>query len=152
MAVVAKMQRNRDTYNSIGALANCAWWVPALLHYRENSALALNVYLHNGERLGKPTTIVPKGVFFREDQFVEAAVDALKRDGLSGIHGAIAFLPFAEKFNGLGYRKTGEYSPYVWAATNHHDETGKYVRDGVYDPNAPEKQLGIAAILKGILS
>ena len=147
-----RIRKNKNTYDAIAGLANCAWWVPGLLHYRESSALTLDVYLHNGQKLGKKTTIVPKGIFFRTDQFIDAAVDALKREGLFGVKDPVIFLGKAERFNGLGYRRTGEYSPYVWAGTNHSDETGKYVADGRYSASAIEKQLGVAALLKGLLS
>jgi lysozyme family protein len=154
---VARLRKNLPTYERIGHLANCSWWVPALLHYRESSKLTLDVYLHNGQKLGVKTTIKPKGILFRKDQFVEAAVDALKRHGLFFVTSPVVFLPFAEKYNGLGYRKRVgdkgriELSPYIWAATNHHDETSKYTHDGKYDPRAVEKQLGVAAILRGLV-
>ena len=154
--VVAKLSVNKHIYDEIAFRCACAWWVPAILHYRESSRLECNVYLHNGQRLGQTTTIVPTGIFFGEDQFIEAAEHALRSKKLNGIQDVPTFLPKAEGFNGFGYRKrigdhgVVELSPYVWAATNHSDETGKYVRDGLYDPKAHEKQLGVAAILCGI--
>ena len=153
----ARIIKNRDTYNKIARILFCAWWVPGLIHYRESSRLTLDVYLHNGQRLGTPTTIVPKGVYFRAGQFVEAAVDALEDQKLDGVTDPATFLEKAERFNGLGYRKkigdrgVIEYSPYIWAGANHHDETGKYVRDGKFDKRAVEKQLGVAALLKGLI-
>ena len=65
-------------------------------------------------------------------------------------------LEFSERFNGLGYRsKIGdsgkiELSPYVFAGTNLHDETGKYVADGKYSQTAKEAQLGVASIIIGL--
>lgn len=152
-----RIVKNRDMYNRIANAIGCAWWVPGLIHYRESSRLTLDVYLHNGQRLGTPTTIVPKGVYFRSGQFIEAAVDALEDQKLDGVKDPVVFLEKAERFNGLGYRKRVgdrgivEYSPYIWAGTNHHDETGKYVRDGKFDKHAVEKQLGVAALLKGLI-
>ena len=75
--------------------------------------------MHNGDPLPGPTTHVPKG----RGPFISweaAAIDALKYDGLDKIKldSIEACLIMAEKFNGLGYRNKGEYSPYVWAGTN----------------------------------
>lgn len=50
-------------------------------------------------------------------------------------------------FNGLGYQRAGTISPYLLAGTDLYS-SGKYVRDGVFDKNAIDKQLGVAAILK----
>jgi lysozyme family protein len=152
--VCNRMKLNQSTYVKIADILNCRWEFVALIHYRESSALTLDVYLHNGQKLGATTTIVPKGVFFRKDQFIEASVDAMAR--FKNVREWGDFLGLAEKFNGLGYRnKVGdrgvvEYSPYIAAGTNHHDETSKYVRDGVYDPKAVEKQLGVLALAKGL--
>jgi len=148
-----RMRRNQSTYMRIASILDTKWEYIALTHYRESSALTLDVYLHNGQKLGKPTTIVPKGILFRADQFIEAAVDACK--SFRGIKDDGVFLGLSERFNGLGYRKkvgdhgVVEYSPYITAGTNHSDETGKYIADGKYSATAIEKQLGVMALLKG---
>lgn len=127
------------------------------LHYRESSKSFKGV-LHNGEKIlgtGRKTILVPKG----RGPFLsweESAIDALlmKKSIFPEKWTFESKLEFAEKYNGAGYRKTSEFSPYVFAGTNFHDETGKYVSDGKYNPNAPEKQLGVAAILlelKGLI-
>lgn len=138
-----------DSYKAVEKATNVPWYLVAALHYRESS-LSFKTYLHNGDLLGKPTTHVPRGVFFRTDQWTEAAIDAVKMDNLDKVtyKDTVSALVMAEKFNGMGYRKTGELSPYVWAATNHSDETGKYTNDGHFNPYAVEKQLGVAAIFK----
>jgi hypothetical protein len=58
-----------------------------------------------------------------------------------------------ERYNGLGYAAgplKGKYppmpSPYVWAGTNQQVK-GKYVRDGVFDPNHMDTQLGVAGLI-----
>lgn len=123
------------------------------LHYREASLNFLGV-LHNGERIlgtGRLTKLVPagRGPF---KTWEEAAIDAINmKKGIFPTEWTFETkLIFAERFNGLGYRNTREYSPYVFAGTNFHDETGKYVADGKYNALAPEKQLGVAALLLGL--
>src|SRR5262249_39278362 len=51
-----------------------------------------------------------------------------------------------EKYNGWGYLKRGN-SPYLWSWTSEY-RGGKYVRDGVYDPNHWDEQAGCVALLK----
>jgi lysozyme family protein len=112
-------------------------------------------YLGNGELIigtGRKSTLVPKGrgPF---GTFEAGAADAFKLDGLLGIKDWSLGLELllAEKFNGTGYLKyhAQENSPYIWACTSINDGKGKYVRDGVYDPNAPTNgQVGVAAIYK----
>lgn len=123
------------------------------IHYRE-SECSFEACLQNGERIigtGKKTKEVPanRGPF---KTWEESAIDALlmKRNLFPKSWSLASKLEFAEKYNGLGYRYTNEFSPYVFAGTNFHDETGKYVSDGKYNPAAPEKQLGVAAILLAI--
>ena len=148
--VCAKILSYKDKYLAVEAKTNVPWYLVAALHYREAS-LNFNTCLHNGDPLPGPTKHVPKGRGpFKS--WEEAAIDALKYDGLDHIklETVISCLVMAEKFNGLGYRKTGEYSPYVWAGTNQSDETGKYVADGYFSSSAREQQLGVAAIFKGL--
>jgi hypothetical protein len=80
----------------------------------------------------------------------DAAVDALNncapyagrnRDWSIG-----ALLTKLEEYNGLGYAARGVPSPYVWAGTDQY-RSGKYVRDGVYDPNVIDSQAGCAGLL-----
>jgi lysozyme family protein len=139
----------------IDEIARKADLPPALvagIWYREAS-LQSGVYLHNGDPLGKPTTHVPKGVFFRKDQFVEAAVDALKEKASTqkalNLHynstdlGAMA--TYAEAYNGYGYRNHGGTSPYAFAGTNQY-HGGLYVADGKYSPTTFDRRPGIVAI------
>jgi len=51
-----------------------------------------------------------------------------------------------EEYNGLGYASRGVPSPYVWSGTDQY-RSGKYVRDGDYDPNAIDSQPGCAGLL-----
>ena len=105
--------------------------------------------LAQGDAWNRVSTHVPKGRGpFKS--FHEAAVDALVncapyaarwKDWSAG--GA---LTINEMYNGLAYFRKGIPSPYSWAATDQ-QVRGKYVADGVYDPNAWDTQLGCAAML-----
>ncbi len=56
-----------------------------------------------------------------------------------------------EEYNGLGYASRGRPSPYIWSGTDQY-VSGKYVRDGVYDPNAVDVQLGCAGLLMAMMA
>jgi lysozyme family protein len=51
-----------------------------------------------------------------------------------------------EAFNGFGPRAHGRHSGYLWAGTNVYNG-GKYVADGVWNPNAQDRQLGAIPLL-----
>ncbi len=142
------------------------WAVIAVVDQREHSAnLGLaNSYLGNGQRLDRPTTIIPKnrGPFLRHDTdtplrgpFFRGALDALLDvqkiqnwdDWSPG--GALTFL---EGLNGYGYANGPKgnppmASPYIWGATSE-QERGKYVSDGVFNSSVWDSQLGCAAMLR----
>jgi len=152
-----KISENKQRYEEVARSVMCPWYLVPLLHIREAS-MRWDCALHNGDKIigkGTKTTHVPKGrgPF---DTWEDGAIDALVYDGLSNLKDWDKYkvLERAERFNGLGYRKkigdhgVVEYTPYVWAGTNHHDETSKYTSDHGYDKNAKERQLGVAAILK----
>lgn len=143
---------NKMRYMKVQNDTNVPWYLIAAIHLRESS-LNFSTYLHNGQQLGMVTTNVPKGIFFPKGQWEAAAVDALRRQGMDkiGYPDVPACLVVAQRYNGLSYQRMGlEYSPYIWAATNNHDETGKFIRDHVYSETAQEKQLGIAAVIRGL--
>lgn len=150
----AQIMANRSRYDAVSAKTGVPWDVIAVIHYRESSCSFSGV-LHNGERIigtGRKTTLVPKGrgPFQTWEQ---AAIDALvncapyaakNKDWSLG-----NTLDVLEAYNGLGYRKKGLPSPYLWAGTDQYT-SGKYVADGKFDPNTVDKQLGAAAILMAI--
>lgn len=148
--VFSTIYANILKYKLVESITGAPWKLIAAIHYRESS-LSFKGCLHNGDPWNKVTTHVPKGRGPFES-WQAAAVDALMMDkgNFPAIWNIEGQLEFAEKFNGLGYRRTNELSPYIWAYTNHHDETGKYVADGRYSATAHEDQLGIAAIMLGI--
>jgi hypothetical protein len=56
-----------------------------------------------------------------------------------------------EQYNGLGYAARGRPSPYIWSGTDQY-RSGKYVRDGVYDPNVVDSQPGCAGLLMAMMA
>lgn len=148
--VAETIRANLHRYGQVMNATGVPWELIGAIHYRESS-LRFTGCLHNGDRLPGPTRNVPKG----RGPFAsweDSAIDAFKLVGFHKIkfEGYVSCLVAAEMFNGRGYRRRGEYSPYVWAGTNWSDERGKFVADGKFNKEAPEKQLGVAAILKAL--
>lgn len=153
-AVADRLIFQKPRYEAVSkALAEKGYTIPwefiAVAHQREASG-DFTKYLGNGQPLNKKTTIVPKGrgpfASWEEgaiDALLNAAPYAAKNKDWS-IGGTLTKL---EEYNGLGYASKGLPSPYVWAGTDQYS-AGKYVRDGVYDPNHVDTQLGCAGLLK----
>ena len=154
---VALYDRSKNRYLAIEQMRKNGVPGPIIFtfHMRESGA-SFNAHLHNGDPLTKRTVNVPAGRIpgvpppYTFEQSAEDALYKLKdlenpkkvdwRDMQSA-------LQTMEKYNGLGYQSKGLVSPYLWAGTTIY-EKGKYVRDHVFDPEAVDKQLGCAAILK----
>jgi hypothetical protein len=84
----------------------------------------------------------------------ESAIDALTLEGFAEVKlWSIERIAYQlEAYNGWGYRSrnTGVNSPYLWRATNQYQK-GKFVRDGVFDPNAVSGQIGAMALLRRLI-
>lgn len=59
-------------------------------------------------------------------------------------------LTLLERYNGVGYVNRGLPSPYIWSGTDQYSK-GKYVQDGVFDPNEVDKQLGCAGLIMAMM-
>lgn len=153
-AVADRLTFNRPRYEAVSkALAakgmTCPWEFIAVAHQREASG-NFNSYLGNGQPLNKKTTIVPKGrgpFGSWEEGAIDALVNAPPKAALNKDWTILGTLNKLEEYNGLGYRAKGVPSPYLWAGTDQYVK-GKYVADGVYDPNTVDTQLGTAGLLK----
>lgn len=148
---------NKGRYLAIARQAgmpDIAWVFIAVSHYRESSQ-DFSKSLAQGDPWNQESTHVPKerGPF---KSFEDAAVDALAKCSPYAarlkdwsIGGMLTNL---ERYNGIGYAAgpLGKYppmpSPYVWAGTNQQVK-GKYVRDGVFDPDHMDTQLGVAGLI-----
>lgn len=144
-------EENKEKYEEVEEATGMPDELIAAIHWRESGG-NFDTYLHNGQKLGTVTTIVPKGVYFED--WTEAAIDAVTNYGgnIANIEegNLDTYYEYAERYNGLGYRNKGLPSPYVWAGTDNYSK-GKYVADGQFDPNAVDQQLGVAVMLRALL-
>jgi len=139
-------------YQSVARRTGVPWPIIAVIHERESSQ-SWSRSLAQGDPWDRLSVHVPagRGPFASwEDAAVDALVNcaphaARWRDWSIG--GALTLL---EQYNGLGYARRGVPSPYVWAGTDQY-RAGKYVRDGVYDPQAIDRQPGCAGLLKAMM-
>ncbi len=142
--------KNKTKYDKVAEATGVPAELICAIHYREGGC-NFGTYLHNGDPLGQPTTHVPKGKNFND--WTSAAIDAINSQKHSGVSrdNIDSQLDYAERYNGLGYRRRGIASPYVWAGTSNYSG-GMYVRDGVYSSSAVDKRVGVAAILQSLYS
>src|SRR5258708_7659332 len=143
----------KQHYQAVEAKTGVYWPFIAVAHERESSqnwagSLA-QVDTWNRESVHVPAGRGP----FRS--WEEAAIDALvncsphpARNKDWSIGGTLTML---EQYNGLGYASRGRPSPYIWSGTDQY-VSGKYVADGVYDPNAVDSQLGCVGLLMAMMA
>lgn len=151
-ATARRLVAARRRYQVVEAATGVPWPIIAVIHERESSQSWARS-LAQGDPWDRVSVHVPagRGPFASwEDAAVDALVNcaphaARWRDWSIG--GALTLL---EQYNGLGYARRGVPSPYVWAGTDQY-RAGKYVRDGVYDPQAVDRQPGCAGLLKAMM-
>jgi lysozyme family protein len=140
-------------YQVVSAKTGVPWAFIAVAHERECSQ-GWTGSLAQGDPWNRVSIHVPagRGPF---KSWEDAAVDALlncapyaARNKDWSIGGTLTKL---EEYNGLGYAARGRASPYIWSGTDQYI-SGKYVRDGVYDPNAIDSQLGCAGLLMAMMA
>lgn len=133
-------------YDHVELATGVPWYVVAAIDMREED-FNHSEYLGNGDPWNKVSVHVPKGrgPF---SSWYDGAIDALKLEGFDQIKhwDIVTALIKLELYNGLGYKKKGIPSPYVWAGTNI-QTTGKYVADGSFDASAWDSQPGCAGLL-----
>ena len=140
-------------YQAVAAKTGVPWAVIAVIHERESSQ-DWAASLAQGDPWNRVSVHVPKGRGpFKS--WEEAAIDALlscppfaARNKDWSIGGTLALL---ETYNGTGYAKRGMPSPYIWAGTDQY-KSGKYIRDGVFDPDVVDSQLGCAGLLMAMMT
>lgn len=141
-------------YQAIEKLTGVPWYFIGALHYRE-STCDFSACLANGQSIGRVTTIEPKGAG-PWATWEDSAVWALQHEGFlsvtdwtgTEVWGVCLFE--GERFNGEGYHNHGWANPYLFSGTDLYS-SGKYIRDGVYDPSVVDIQIGIAPLMKRVL-
>lgn len=149
--MVPMVLAGKDRYLHVGEPLGVPWWWIAAIHHRESN-FNFRTHLHNGDPLSDRTVHVPVGrpkngtpPFTWE----VSADDALRYDGVDRwmewtVAGA---LWAAEIYNGLGYRRRGLPSPYLWSGTDQYVE-GKFGQDHRFFPKLVDQQFGVATIFK----
>lgn len=147
------MPAHKQRYQAVEAKTGVPWFVVAVIHERESSQNWM-ASLAQGDPWNGASVHVPagRGPF---NSWEEAAIDALVDCPPHAAHnkdwsigGALTTL---EQYNGLGYASHGVPSPYIWAGTDQY-QSGKYVRDGVYNPDVVDGQLGCAGLLVAMMA
>ena len=145
---------NKPRYEAIATATSVPWFMVAAIHSLEGG-LNFKTHLHNGDPLTARTVNEPAGRPKNGSPpftFEESAIDALAFDKVAvNLEPTFAGICFKlEGFNGFRSRELGIHTPYLWSFSNHYTK-GKFVRDGVFDPDAVSKQCGSAVILLRLL-
>lgn len=147
----------RNRYEDVAAAFgnDLPWFAIGLIHTMESSG-RWDTHLHNGDPLRARTVQVPRGRPTRgEPPFTweASALDALQYDGWHKVRdwSLPGLLYQLEAFNGWGYRSRRIRTPYLWSGCQHYT-TGKFVRDGVFDPRARSAQVGAAVLLQELIA
>jgi lysozyme family protein len=138
----------RSRYQAVSARTGVPWPAVAVIHERECSQ-DWTLSLAQGDPWDRISVHVPvgRGPFKSwEDAAVDALNDCAPYAGRNKDWSIGPLLTKLEEYNGLGYAARGVPSPYVWAGTDQY-RSGKYVRDGVYDPDVIDSQAGCAGLL-----
>jgi lysozyme family protein len=151
---------NRDRYKAFVAgyqgqtNQDMPWFFVAVAHAMEASGDVgrFKTHLHNGDPLTKPTVHVPKGrpnpngTNFTWEESAKDAI-ALEHLDTEGDWSLPRMLYRLERYNGMGPRRKGHATAYLWSYSNHYIK-GKYIADNLWSDDAVSKQPGAAAILK----
>lgn len=152
--VAKRILAHKAIYQLIEAHTGVPWALVGCWHYRESN-LDLTTYLGNGDPLDHPTEHVPanRGPFFTHpgemlSAFVRGAIDAIELMGYQKVRfdSLEACAYYTEAWNGWGYFYHDQNSGYLWGLTKQHVK-GRYIRDRVYDPEAPDRQIGVMPLL-----
>jgi lysozyme family protein len=147
----------RPTYEKLQADLTIPWYFVGLIHCMESN-FNFGTHLHNGDSLMHRTANVPTGrpqagIADPPFAWTTSATDALTLKGFqTQTDWSVPALLFRlEQYNGFGYRLRGRSSPYLWSFSDRYVR-GKFVKDGVFDPDAVSKQCGAAVLLKRLIA
>jgi len=144
------LPQNKARFLAVEKAEGVPWFAIAIIKEREAGAdPAFKKSIAQGDAWAARSTHIPKGrgpfsswEAAAHDALVDCAPYAARWHDWS-IGGLLTIL---EKYNGLGYAAKGLPSPYIWSATDQYVK-GKYIRDGVFDANFVDRQIGCAALL-----
>jgi lysozyme family protein len=152
---VRRILDNRARYEAVTKATTMPWYFVAIIHGLE-ADFNFDSHLHNGDPLTSRTVHVPAGrpahgtpPFSWEESAIDAI--AVNRYDKWNDWSIAGMLVIWERYNGLGYRRHGINSPYVWACTDLYTK-GRYVADGRFDTNAEFNHCGAVAMLKGLIA
>lgn len=135
LVAVQNIESNKAVYVKVQEATGLDWRLVGAIHYREASN-RFDRSIQDGRRItGDWAT--------HAAQFINKWRAGAR---LKVPQTRAEMLEFAERWNGLGYRRMGAPSPYVWSGTDQYVK-GKFTADGKYDPDVVDKQLGVAVIL-----
>jgi lysozyme family protein len=140
-------------YQAVETRAGVPWFVIAVIHERESSQ-NWNGSLAQGDPWDRISVHVPagRGPFTSwEDAAVDALVNCAPFAAQNKDWSIGGVLTLLEGYNGLGYFHKGLPSPYIWSGTDQY-KSGKYVRDGVFDPAVIDVQPGCAGLLLAMMA
>jgi lysozyme family protein len=153
VSIAARLYKAKARYQVVAAKSGVPWPIIAVIHEREASQ-NFSTQLGQGDPLNQVSVHVPAGrgpfATWEEgayDALVNCAPFLSRRKDWS----LSASLTALETYNGIGYAAKGVPSPYLWAGTDQY-RAGKYVKDGVYDPNKVDAQMGCAALLMALMA
>jgi lysozyme family protein len=153
LPVAKRLVAAKQRYLTVQARTGVPWPFIAVTHQRESSQNWARS-LAQGDPINQVSTHVPKGrgpFQTWEDAAYDALVNCAPYAARNKDWSIGGLLTLLESYNGLGYVNHGLPSPYLWAGTDQY-RAGKYVADGVFDPNAVDKQLGCAGLIMAMMS
>lgn len=150
MKTALRLHKDKDRFVELSAKTDVPWPIIAVIKEREaGSDPSFLRNIAQGDAWNRKSTHVPagRGPF---TSWLLAGVDALMKcapyAGLWKDWSPGGSITLVIKYNGVGYDLKGLPSPYAYAGTNQYQK-GKYVADGVYDPNFVDPQLGCLGML-----
>lgn len=131
-----RLTTGRLRYERVAEMTGVPWYVVGIIHYLEYTN-NFDVHFHTGAPLND-------GMIWEE-----SAANTLQQHGLDKVSSWTLeeTLYRLERYNGLGYRNRGIYSPYLWGGSTHYIR-GKFSAKGNFNSDRTYKQIGAAVLLK----
>ena len=155
-AIAKKIIARQSRYAAGVAGTQVPWWFIAVVHAMECS-LRFDQHIHNGDPLTARTVRVPRGrppAGAPPFTWEESVRDSIAYEKLDKVDdwSLPSVLFHWHRYNGINneYKRRGIPTPYLWSGSQHYRK-GKYVKDGVFDPEAVSAQTGAAVILKAMI-